>query len=163
MLDINPTELPPFDEKGQPKYKGKKRGRKPKVRKRKLKVDRPKRQHTGYTLFMQETYPNVKIENPDQLPKALIGLVAKLWNNLTTGGKTEWKERAESTNKKDSKDEKMLETDSARYKSFHQSTIDGDIAEDRDANKNDQDDGSTKHEADPEQHQEENYGENADI
>ena len=58
MLDIDPTELPPLDEKGQPKYKGKKRGRKPKVRKRKLQVDRPKRQHTGYALFMQETYPN---------------------------------------------------------------------------------------------------------
>ena len=33
--ELGPTELPPLDEKGFPKYRGKKRGRKPKEKKRK--------------------------------------------------------------------------------------------------------------------------------
>ena len=84
-----------MDENGIPKYKGKKRGRKPKVRKRKMKADRPKRKHTGYTLFMQEKYPNVKTEHTDLPNKDLISLVAKQWKDLNAEEKTTWKERAQ--------------------------------------------------------------------
>ena len=43
-------ELAPLDEHGVPKYKGKKRGRKPKKRKRMRNPNAPKRKHTAYTL-----------------------------------------------------------------------------------------------------------------
>ncbi|VEU39679.1 unnamed protein product [Pseudo-nitzschia multistriata] len=105
LYEMDPAELPPLDEKGMPKYKGKKRGPKPKARKRKVKAGRQKRKHTGYTLFMQETYPKAKIENPDLPPKALISIMAKLWRNLAAGGKREWKERAETVNSDDTKDD----------------------------------------------------------
>lgn len=95
LLDLDPTELPPLDEKGLPKYKGKKRGRKPKEKKRKMNPDRPKRKHTGYTLFMQEMYPSAKSECPDLPSKDLISLVAKRWKDLGTDGKTAWKDRAQ--------------------------------------------------------------------
>lgn len=94
ISDFDPAELPPLDEKGLPKYKGKKRGRKPKVKKRKTKPDRPKRKHTGYTLFMQEVYPAAKAEFPDHPSKELISLVARRWKGLEIDGRTAWKERA---------------------------------------------------------------------
>ena len=55
----------------------------------------------------------------------------------------------------------MLETDTAHYKFSHQSTIDEDIAEDRDAHKRDLDDISAKQ--DSEQNQEEYCNDNDDI
>jgi hypothetical protein len=92
--DLDPTELPPLDEKGLPKYKGKKRGRKPKAKKRKTKPDRPKRKHTGYTFFMQEFYPSAKSEYPDLPSKDIISLVARRWKDLESDERTAWKERA---------------------------------------------------------------------
>lgn len=112
--DLDPNDLPPLDENGLPRYKGKKRGRKPKPRKRRRTRDtsngnhghhydgnyntnnsvRPKRKHTGYTLFMQETYPCAKSEHPGLPSKELIRLVAKQWKELETEGKSSWKERA---------------------------------------------------------------------
>ena len=91
---INPNDLPPLDENGLPKYKGKKRGRKPKEKKRKFNPDRPKRSHTGYTLFMQEGYPSAKTEFPNLTSKELISLVARRWKDLTAEARAEWKERA---------------------------------------------------------------------
>ena len=87
--------MPPLDENGLPKYKGKKRGRKPKEKKRRVNPDRPKRGHTGYTLFMQEGYPSVKREYPDLSSKELIRLVARRWKDLSTESKAVWKERAQ--------------------------------------------------------------------
>lgn len=92
--ELGPIELPPLDEKGFPKYSGKKRGRKPKERKRKMNPDRPKRKHTGYTLFMQEVYPVVKSEYPSLPPKELISIVARRWKDLEMDSRTAWKERA---------------------------------------------------------------------
>jgi hypothetical protein len=87
-----------LDEHGIPKYKGKKRGRKPKFRKRKLNPNRRKRQHTAYTIFVQETYPGVKAANPTLPSKDVISIVAKRWGNeLTTEEKQEWKARAVAT------------------------------------------------------------------
>lgn len=60
-----------------------------------MKADRPKRKHTGYTLFMQEKYPNVKTEHTDLPNKDLISLVAKQWKDLNAEEKTTWKERAQ--------------------------------------------------------------------
>lgn len=93
--DLNPNEMPPLDENGLPKYKGKKRGRKPKEKKRRVNPDRPKRRHTGYTLFMQEGYPSVKTEYPNLPSKELICLVARRWKDLSTETKAAWKERAQ--------------------------------------------------------------------
>jgi hypothetical protein len=93
--ELDPIELAPLDEKGQPKYKGKKRGRKPKARQRKRKVGSPKRKHTGYTLFMQETYAGTKAANPELPSTGVISLVAKQWKELAVERKTEWKERAQ--------------------------------------------------------------------
>ncbi|MGK3743134.1 MAG: hypothetical protein ACI90V_009990 [Bacillariaceae sp.] len=95
-----------MDENGIPKYKGKKRGRKPKVRKRKMKVDRPKRKHTGYTLFMQEKYPNVKAEHTDLPNKELISLVAKQWKDLDAEEKNTWKERAQGNDQQQTEGKK---------------------------------------------------------
>eukprot|EP00566_Odontella_aurita_P016040 CAMPEP_0113550658 /NCGR_PEP_ID=MMETSP0015_2-20120614/14103_1 /TAXON_ID=2838 /ORGANISM="Odontella" /LENGTH=284 /DNA_ID=CAMNT_0000451487 /DNA_START=792 /DNA_END=1646 /DNA_ORIENTATION=+ /assembly_acc=CAM_ASM_000160 len=92
------SEMAPVDEWGVPKYKGKKRGRKPKKRKRVRKPDTPKRQHTGYTLFMQENYPAVKEANPALQSKDIIGIVAKQWANVDPDVKTAWKERAKAIN-----------------------------------------------------------------
>ncbi|KAL7569851.1 hypothetical protein ACA910_008520 [Epithemia clementina (nom. ined.)] len=50
--EVGQGDLPPLDENGVPKYRGKKRGRKPRARKRNLNPNRSTRQHTGYTLFM---------------------------------------------------------------------------------------------------------------
>ena len=95
--EINPDELPPMDEHGVPKYKGRKRGRKPKVRKRKANPERRKRQHTAYTFFVQERYPGVRMQHPDWPSKDLISLVAKQWANVPAEEKKEWKQRAVAT------------------------------------------------------------------
>eukprot|EP00536_Pseudo-nitzschia_multiseries_P004706 jgi/Psemu1/285287/fgenesh1_pg.79_\ len=137
LYDTDPSELAPLNENGQPKYKGKKRGRKPKVRKRKAKSDRPKRQHTGYTLFMQETYPSVKVENPDLPPKALISLVATLWKNLSIGDKTEWKDRAERINNSDISETTKRSNDTARPTSFSKTSITESAALSRSTNETD--------------------------
>jgi hypothetical protein len=89
--------MPPLDEHGIPKYKGKKRGRKPKPRKRKANPNRRKRQHTGYTLYMKENYPAIKEANPDFASKDIIAGLAKQWAEVTPNEKLEWKARAVAT------------------------------------------------------------------
>lgn len=90
--------MPPLDENGVPKYKGKKRGRKPKARKRKANPNRRKRQHTAYTLFVQETYPRIKAAYPDYASKDVISIVAKQWKHeLSPQEKQQWKARAKAT------------------------------------------------------------------
>lgn len=92
---LGPSELAPLDGNGRPKYKGKKRGRKPKEKKRKHDPNREKRKHTGYTLFMQETYPIRKAEHPDLQSKELISMVARQWKEeLVADEKEGWKTRA---------------------------------------------------------------------
>ena len=89
--------MPPLDENGKPKYKGRKRGRKPKPRKRKANPNRRKRQHTGYTLYMQDTYPTMKDANPDLASKDIIAMLAKQWAEIPQNEKLEWKARAVAT------------------------------------------------------------------
>ena len=100
QYELHPDQLPPLNDRGVPKYKGKKRGRKPKPRKRKLDPNRLKRQHTAYTLFVKEIYPTVKAQNPALQSKEVISIVAKQWKeNLTADEKREWKTRAKSTHR----------------------------------------------------------------
>lgn len=105
MKEINPSEMPPLGEDGLPKYKGKKRGRKPKARKRKANPNRKKRQHTGYTLYMHDHYPAIKEANPDFASKDVITIVAKQWADLSPGEKADWKARAAATHEPEDDDE----------------------------------------------------------
>ena len=98
QYELNPDQMPPLDERGVPKYKGKKRGRKRKPRKRKIDPNRRKRQHTAYTLFVKEIYPGVKAQHPELQSKEVISIVAKQWKeSLTAEEKRDWKIRAKST------------------------------------------------------------------
>ncbi len=93
--ELNPDDLAPVDENGVPKYKGKKRGRKPKAKKRKMNPDRPKRKHTGYTFYMQAMYPGIKAANPGMASKEVISIVARKWKEeLAAEEKQAWKEKA---------------------------------------------------------------------
>jgi hypothetical protein len=91
------SEMAPLDEHGNPKYKGKKRGRKPKPRRRKHNPDRQKRKHTGYTLFVQETHPLIKNDNSNITNSQIVSIVAKRWRDLSESQRRQWKERALST------------------------------------------------------------------
>jgi len=86
-----------MDEHGIPKYKGRKRGRKPKLRKRKANPNRRKRQHTAYTLFVKEVYPGIRHEYPGRPSKELISMVAKQWADVPAEEKKMWKDRAIAT------------------------------------------------------------------
>lgn len=97
ISELDPDQLPPLDENGIPKYKGRKRGRKPKVRKRKSNPARKKRQHTAYTLFVQHSYPAAKAANPGWPSKDVISYVAKQWAVVPVDKKAKWKARAQST------------------------------------------------------------------
>ena len=98
VVELPPDQLPPLDEHGVPKYKGKKRGRKPKYRKRKANPNRRKRQHTAYTLYVQETYPGIKAANPELPSKDVISIVAKQWaDGVSPEEKKQWKDRAKAT------------------------------------------------------------------
>jgi len=94
FTELNPNELAPLDEFGVPKYKGRKRGRKPKKRKRALNPNRQKRQHTAYTLFVKEIYPDIRAQYTDYQSKDIIGLVARQWATVPDLEKAAWKERA---------------------------------------------------------------------
>jgi hypothetical protein len=109
ISEIDPDQLPPLDENGVPKYKGRKRGRKPKLRKRKSNPNRRKRQHTAYTLFVKEIYPDVKVQHPDWPSKDVISIVAKQWATVPAAEKQKWKVRAQATH--DSADEEEEEDD----------------------------------------------------
>jgi len=124
--EIVPQDLPPLDDQGVPKYKGKKRGRKPKPRKRKAPSRR--RQHTGYTFFMQEKYPIQKADHPNLANKEIIAIVARQWKELSPTEKTVWKEKAASTHvdqEGDADDEQTGRT-SAKSHGEHQNDEDGD-------------------------------------
>ena len=102
LKELPPDQLPPLDANGVPKYKGKKRGRKPKYRKRKANPNRRKRQHTAYTLYVQETYPGIKAANPELPSKDVISIVAKQWaDGVSVEEKRQWKERAKATHGED--------------------------------------------------------------
>jgi hypothetical protein len=102
IAELDPDQLPPLDEHGIPKYKGKKRGRKPKFRKRKANPNRRKRQHTAYTLYVQENYPGIKAANPNLPSKDVISIVAKQWGSgVTPQEKQEWKARAVATHQEE--------------------------------------------------------------
>eukprot|EP00934_Nitzschia_sp_Nitz4_P009200 Nitzschia sp. Nitz4//scaffold79_size90958//26588//27339//NITZ4_005015-RA/size90958-augustus-gene-0.174-mRNA-1//-1//CDS//3329558219//9190//frame0 len=103
--ELDPGEMPPLDENGLPKYKGKKRGRKPRPRKRKANPNRRKRQHTGYTLFMQESYPGVKEANPDFASKDIIAILAKQWAEMAPDEKSDWKAKALATHSENDQDD----------------------------------------------------------
>ena len=97
VVELNPSELAPLDAFGNPKYKGRKRGRKPKKRKRALNPNRQKRQHTAYTLFVHEVYPTIRAQYQDTenyQSKDIIGLVARQWATISEEEKRLWKERA---------------------------------------------------------------------
>jgi len=96
-------ELAPLDENGVPKYKGKKRGRKPKKRKRMRNPNAPKRKHTAYTLYVQEMYPQLKSQfpQPQYQSKDIIGMVAKNWKSVSSEDKEVWKERAKQESAND--------------------------------------------------------------
>ena len=97
LVELNPNDLAPLDAFGNPKYKGRKRGRKPKKRKRALNPNRPKRQHTAYTLFVHEVYPTIRAQYQDTdnfQSKDIIGLVARQWASIPDEEKRVWKERA---------------------------------------------------------------------
>jgi hypothetical protein len=53
-----------------------------------------KRQHTAYTLFVQEVYPGVRAQYQDFQSKDIIGLVARQWASIPEVEKQVWKERA---------------------------------------------------------------------
>jgi len=97
LMVVDPEDMAPLDENGIPKYKGKKRGRKPKKRKRMKDPDRPKRQHTAYTLFVQETYPTIRQNNPELPSKDVISIVARQWAEVNELEKKAWKARALSS------------------------------------------------------------------
>jgi hypothetical protein len=92
ILELDPEEMPPLDEHGVPKYRGKKRGRKPKKRKRKINPQRGKRQHTAYTLFVQTNYPSIRAMHPELPSKNVISVVARQWANVSAAEKVAWKE-----------------------------------------------------------------------
>lgn len=92
-------EYAPVDEHGIPKYKGKKRGRKPKPRKRQRKPGTPKRKHTAYTLFMKETYPIARQQRTGGVPsKVIITEVANMWKAISATEKATWKAKAQEVN-----------------------------------------------------------------
>jgi hypothetical protein len=91
---LEPEEMAPLDENGIPKYRGRKRGRKARTRKRKHDPHRPKRQHTAYTLFVQENYQSIRTQYPELQSKEIIGLVARQWGSVSDLEKQAWKSRA---------------------------------------------------------------------
>ena len=119
---LQQDELPPLDEHGVPKYKGKKRGRKAKPRQRQHNPDRPKRRHTGYTLFVESQYPAQRAANPTAKSNQLIPAIAKQWKGLTATEKEEWKERAVATHNSSNKDDDDEEDDN----NTNDNTNDGD-------------------------------------
>jgi len=109
-LDVR-DELAPLDEHGRPKYTGKKRGRKPKPKKRHRKPGTPKRKHTGYTLYMKEHYPAVKValceSSKDIQSKDVVSTVATSWKTLSDTEREAWKGRAKALVEADDGDDAM--------------------------------------------------------
>jgi HMG-box domain len=109
---LEPEEMAPLDEHGIPKYHGRKRGRKARKRKRKHDPNRPKRQHTAYTLFVQENYPSIRNQYPELQSKDIIGLVARQWAEVSDLERQAWKQRAvASANVEEEEEEEEEESD----------------------------------------------------
>jgi len=123
---LQQDELPPLDEHGVPKYKGKKRGRKAKPRQRQHNPDRPKRRHTGYTLFVESQYPAQRAANPTAKSNQLIPAIAKQWKGLTVTEKEEWKERAAATHNSSNKDDDDDDDEEDDNSNTNDNTNDGD-------------------------------------
>lgn len=71
-----------------------KRGRPPKARLRNRNPDAKKRSHTAYTLFVQETFPNVKSSLQEDKSNKVMVEVAKQWANLNDSEKEKYKNMA---------------------------------------------------------------------
>ena len=84
-----------MDEHGVPKYSGRKRGRKPKPRQRR--ASRRKRQHTAYTLFVQEHHAAIRAQDPERPSSEIISMIAKQWAQVSAEEKKLWKQRALAT------------------------------------------------------------------
>ena len=93
-----------MDEHGVPKYKGRKRGRKPNPRQRKANPDRRKRQHTAYTLFVKEHHAAIRAQDPDRPSSEIISMIAKQWAQVSAEDQKLWKQRALATH-----DDEMVE------------------------------------------------------
>jgi hypothetical protein len=106
---LEPEEMAPLDEHGVPKYRGRKRGRKARTRKRKHDPRRPKRQHTAYTLFVQENYQSIRGQYPELQSKDIIGLVARQWAAVSDLEKQAWKSRAIASAELEHDEEEELE------------------------------------------------------
>ena len=91
-----------MDEHGIPKYRGRKRGRKPKPRQRR--ASRRKRQHTAYTLFVQEHHAAIRAQDPDRPSSEIIRMIAKQWAQVSAEDQKLWKQRALATH-----DDEMVE------------------------------------------------------
>mmetsp|Transcript_21458 Transcript_21458/g.25893 ORF Transcript_21458/g.25893 Transcript_21458/m.25893 type:complete len:178 (-) Transcript_21458:65-598(-) len=69
-------------------------------KKRKRDSNRPKRQHTAYTMFVQENYESIKRNNdPNIGSKDIISMVARQWADTPEEEKQMWKARAVMSSK----------------------------------------------------------------
>jgi len=91
-------DLAPLDEFGNPKYKGKKRGRKSSTKKRRRMKDpnKPKKSQTAYTCFIQANYKIIQKDLPDLKAKEVITILAQRWADTTEEEKLIYRERAAS-------------------------------------------------------------------
>lgn len=64
--------------------------------KRKL-ASKPKRQHTAYTMFVQENYDAIKKNHAEMPSKDIIAMVARQWGQISEEEKELWKQRAVAT------------------------------------------------------------------
>lgn len=71
-----------------------KRGRPSKVRRRKSNPYAKKRSHTAYTLFVQETFPKVKLSLQEDKSNKVMAEVAKQWTKLEDSEKEKYKNMA---------------------------------------------------------------------
>lgn len=56
--------------------------------------NRPKRQHTAYTMYVTTNYESIKENNPDIAPKEMISMVARQWAQVSEEEKEHWRQRA---------------------------------------------------------------------
>ena len=103
-----------------------------KPRARKSNPNRKKRKHTGYTLYMQEHYPAIKLSNPEFASKDVITIVAKEWADLSADAKVEWKSRAAAAAAHDDEEEDDDEAAAAVAAAVAAEEVDDDDEEDVD-------------------------------
>ena len=56
--------------------------------------NRPKRQHTAYTMYVTENYECIKDRNPDVPAREMIAMVARQWAQVSEEEREHWKQRA---------------------------------------------------------------------